>query len=151
MRLIWQGGGLAVLALACLLASGWYFYAEVDFGTRAVAVTARLDHQTTRRRMTGVSQQNRLPRATAQFSYTTPDGVPHRVSRRVSTAFLLQHSVGDRITLYVDPTNPRQPELQRDEYSTQGLLYGALGLAAAALAALSFGTAFAGLLARAKA
>ena len=146
MRLIWQGGGLALAAMICFIASGWAFYAEVDFGRRQIEVPARIERLTTH-----TTQKRTGARSMATFAFTLPDGTKRRAVRRVSTVFSFQHHVGERLTLYVDPADPAIFEINRDEYSSKGLIFGVIGFAAAALSVLSFGTAYAGLLARAKA
>ena len=147
MRLIYQGAGLAVVASICVVLSVWFFWLEMDFHTRAVKLQGEIVAVHVRGSHTGARSSLSQPRRVA-VQFATPDRQLHRAIFGVSTAYVLEHGVGDKVPVWVDAEDPSNPELFPDYYASYGFYAGAAALIAAVFAALSFATGYQQLLRR---
>lgn len=135
-----QGMRLGALALFLLIVSGVEFYREWNFGNRAVEVSARISgHDSSPE----IWRQGRLVRANyyLAFTFAPPGGEEIELRRDVSMADYLKRGVGDQVTVWVDPANPRGMQWHGDDFAIWGLMAAMAGMVLAALSALSFGTA----------
>ena len=139
MRMFWQGWGLALAAVLFLVASGAEFWAEWDFGNRAVAVEARVTGKDL-----GIAPRRRSMQNPTLYQVELAfdlGGQRHAVRARVSRSQYLAFGDGDRVDIMVDPDTPRLFEWHSTLYAFWGLIWAVVGMCLAAVAALSFATA----------
>lgn len=134
MRMILQGWLLVAAALICLTASGIQFYAEWDFGTRAVAVQATVTD-----RDIDISGRRHRTQYSVDLSFDLNG--PHMVRAIVPRSRYLTLRDGDKLTLRVDPDTPRIFTLGGPIYALWGLIWAMVAMCLAVLSALSFATA----------